>query len=286
MDLELAVTRLGGLAATHELYAAGATRWMLARAARTGQLIRARQGWYCLPETPPVLVRAARAGGRLGCIAAAALHGLDVRGVPRLHVCVAAHESRLRSERDSSLRLSHERSTDTIVHWSRPSLGGTRFAESPLACLISMARCQSPERVVAAADSAIRTRTITREQWLRAISALPPRLALLLSEADGVAESITESVALFRLRRLGIRVRQQVAIRGVGDVDFLLGDHLVIELDGRAFHIDKFEEDRRRDALLSIRGYRVLRFSYRQVFERWGDVKAAILAATARGDHH
>lgn len=131
-----------------------------------------------------------------------------------------------------------------------------------------MARCQSPERVVAAADSAIRSGVLTRREWLRAIRALPPRLAALLSEADGVAESITESVALFRLRRLGLHLRQQVTVKTVGDVDFLIGDRLVIEVDGRKYHIDKFEEDRQRDAKLSIRGFRVLRFTYRQVFER------------------
>jgi hypothetical protein len=30
----------------------------------------------------------------------------------------------------------------------------------------------------------------------------------------------------------------------------------------------------------------VLRFSYRQVMERWEEVEAAILAAVIRGDHH
>ena len=285
MQLEAMVHGLGGLAATHELYAAGASRWALSSAARTGRLIRVRQGWYCLPDTAEPFVRAVRVGGRLGCVAAAHQHGLDVRGTPRLHVCVSSHESRLRNDRDKSRRLRDDRG-DTVVHWGDRSRGGTRFAESALACLVTMARCQSPERVVAAANSAIRRRMMTRREWIDAIRDLPPRLRLLLSEADGVAESITESVALFRLRRLGLQLAQQVAIRGVGDVDFVLGERLVIEMDGRRYHVDKFEEDRRRDARLSILGYRVLRFSYRQVFENWGEVKAAILAATARGDHH
>jgi very-short-patch-repair endonuclease len=285
MDLHRVIHAHDGAAATHELYTAGATRSMLAHAVRTGRLIRSRQGWYCLPTTPEEQVKAHRVGGRLGCVAAAKAHGLDVRGTPPLHVCVSAHEARLRSERDAQLRRRDDRRSDAIVHWGHPSLGGTRLVESPIACLISMARCQSPERVVAAADSAIRTGIVSRRQWLAAIRPLPARLRLLLSEADGVAESITESVVLFRLRRLGLTLRQQVPVLGVGRVDFAIGDRLVIEVDGRAFHLDRFEEDRRRDALLSIRGCRVLRFSYRQVFERWGEVRAAILAAIARGDH-
>ena len=90
----------------------------------------------------------------------------------------------------------------------------------------------------------------------------------------------------FRLAMLGIATRSQVAIAGVGSVDFVIGTALVIEVDGKQYHTDevRFEKDRRRDARLSALGYRVLRFSYRQVFERWSEVRAAIVAAIARGD--
>jgi very-short-patch-repair endonuclease len=86
---------------------------------------------------------------------------------------------------------------------------------------------------------------------------------------------------------LGIEPRLQVRISGVGRVDMVIGDRLVLEIDGYAYHSDKerFEADRRRDARLSARGYRVLRFSYDQIFNHWSEVKSAILAAIARGDH-
>ena len=89
------------------------------------------------------------------------------------------------------------------------------------------------------------------------------------------------------MQSLGIATQRQVTIRGVGHVDLLIGDALVIELDGREWHNDedRFEKDRRRDAQLSIRGYRVLRFSYKQVFERWSEVRAAIEASIGRNDH-
>lgn len=87
------------------------------------------------------------------------------------------------------------------------------------------------------------------------------------------------------LGRIGFR--QQVDIPGVGRVDFLLGIRLVVEVDGAEFHTSRpsFEEDRRRDAVLSALGYRVLRFSYVQVERNWDQVAASILAALARGDH-
>ncbi len=86
---------------------------------------------------------------------------------------------------------------------------------------------------------------------------------------------------------MGVEVRQQVRFRGVGRVDFLIGNGLIIEADGAEFHTSRtaFEEDRRRDALLTAQGYRVLRFSYTQIVSRWTEVEAAIRAAIDRGDH-
>ena len=83
------------------------------------------------------------------------------------------------------------------------------------------------------------------------------------------------------MRRHGLRVRQQVQI-GVDRVDVLIGDRLVIELDGREFH--DHDADRMRDARLSVRGYRVLRFSYWQVMNDWRAVEASVMASIARGD--
>lgn len=78
-----------------------------------------------------------------------------------------------------------------------------------------------------------------------------------------------------------------MTIPGVGRVDFVIGAFLVVEVDGAEYHTDpeRFEADRHRDAMLSIRGYRVLRFSYRQVIHAWHEVEAAVLAAVVRGDH-
>jgi very-short-patch-repair endonuclease len=69
-------------------------------------------------------------------------------------------------------------------------------------------------------------------------------------------------------------------------VDFVIGRRLIVETDGETYHSDpiRFEADRRRDARLSVLGYRVLRFSYNQVRTRLTEVEAAILAAIARGD--
>ena len=63
---------------------------------------------------------------------------------------------------------------------------------------------------------------------------------------------------------------------------------LIVETDGRGTHATRraFEEDRRRDALLTLAGWRVVRFSHRQVFDDpayVGTVVRGLIAETAIG---
>jgi very-short-patch-repair endonuclease len=84
------------------------------------------------------------------------------------------------------------------------------------------------------------------------------------------------------MRRIGVRFRQQVRI-GRDRVDFLIGDRLVVEIDSTGYHDPV--ADAKRDARLSMRGYRVLRFHYDQVVNHWNEVLGSVLAALSRGDH-
>lgn len=135
----------------------------------------------------------------------------------------------------------------------------------------------------AAVESALYLRKMSAAEWARAARRLPVAVRAALSDVSRLSESGGESLARFGMLADGIRAQQQVSIPGVGRVDFVVGTCLVIEVDGAEFH--DFEEDRRRDAILSALGYRVLRFSYKQVQDRWAEVHSAILAAIARGDH-
>jgi len=63
--------------------------------------------------------------------------------------------------------------------------------------------------------------------------------------------------------------------------DFLWPEHrLVVETDGRTFHDTsrRFEHDRRRDQLLTLAGWRVMRFTWRQVFDEREHVAAMLRA--------
>lgn len=103
---------------------------------------------------------------------------------------------------------------------------------------------------------------------------------------DARCESGLETKCLLRLRALGIKCRTQVYIGGVGRVDVLVGDRLVVETDGIAYHSgDDVKRDRRRDLALHRLGYIVLRVDYGQVMNEWDMVEAVIRAYVSRDEH-
>jgi very-short-patch-repair endonuclease len=62
-----------------------------------------------------------------------------------------------------------------------------------------------------------------------------------------------------------------------------VAEKLIVETDGAATHltVEAFEEDRRRDAVHSMMGFRTLRFTWRQVVDEPRFVARAITAAIA-----
>ena len=94
------IREFDGLAATHELYAAGFGRQTLRSAVARGEIQRTRQGWYSTPDVHPQLLQAARVGGKLGCISGAALHGLWLPPDENLHVIVDHNDCRLRTAKN------------------------------------------------------------------------------------------------------------------------------------------------------------------------------------------
>ena len=104
--------------------------------------------------------------------------------------------------------------------------------------------------------------------------------------SSSLSDSGVETIPRARLERIGIRMRQQVVLDG-HPVDGLIGDRLVLQIDGFSYH--STPEQRRRDIAgdrrLTLRGYTVLRFDYKQILFEWATVEAEILAAMARGLH-
>ena len=278
----LSVRRRGGIAATFELYADGHSRAGLASAVAARAVTRARQGWYVSRDIPPPLLRAVRVGGRATCITALDLQGFWTFPSTELHVAVPPNSCRLREPHDARARLKD----GVRVHW-RPGGEGSRLMLGPIGALSDVLSCHPPEIIATMADSVLHLRPNLLQQWRALLALAPAGLQKSLGRVDGVCESGTETLFFTRMLRFSLPLRRQVLI-GRMRVDFLIGDALVIEVDGAAYHVDpeRFESDRRRDAMLSRLGYRVHRYSYRQVVREWPEVEAGVLAAVIRGDHH
>lgn len=105
--------------------------------------------------------------------------------------------------------------------------------------------------------------------------------AWLVGFARADADSGLESLVRLRLHRLGIRLRTQVWIPTVGEVDFVVGERLIVEADGEANHGGSGlrAKDLRRDASAAALGYQTLRFTYAMIVHDWQAVEAAIVGA-------
>ena len=281
------ITMLGGLAATFELYAQGHTRHDITTAVRLRSVLRVRQGWFSHRDVHPEEIEAARVGGRLTCLSALNLHGAGVLPRHDLHVSVAHNSCRLRMPLNSRARIADVNNPGVTVHW-RNSVEHGRLVLPPLAAMSDLIQCQPPDIVSAIAGMLLQNQPGLWPEWREFTAAAPEVHRSWLQRVDEVCESGIEGLLWFKMRDLPFSLRRQVRIPQVGRVDFLIGLKLVIEVDGAEYHTspETFESDRRRDAVLSGMGYRVLRFSYQQVMFRWTEVETAILAAVSRGDHH
>jgi len=274
---ELAAER-GGLIPTFRLRQVGFSARHIAALRHAGLLVRARQGWYLPAGTPAPIVQAVRVGGQLTCQRALAHHGVWVVADSKLHVAVGHNAARLRTPHDPSSRRASSGS-NVVVHWRRPSASIPLPVADVASALTDLQHCASKEHFAVALDSALHQGFVDSNFDLaRRYSA---------KGIVGLSESGIETLLWMRLPRLHRSLRQQVWISGVGRVDFLLGDRLVIEVDGRQFHnmADTFEADRRRDAALACLGYRVVRFSYAQVMHEWPTVERTIRELVLQGEH-
>lgn len=280
-----------GIATVQQLRARGHTKLTLRAAVATAELIRVKRGWYAEPGAPPEIVQALRVGGRLACISAAAWFGWATPEDRRIHVAVPSNAGRLRDAEDRRCRPPAQDRDDAVLHWDDRPVTPHPGSIAPLlvvdraSAVRQIVACQHPDVAGAILDSVLH-REPGRSREVRSwLDDLPHARRHKLPRLEPGCESFLESVGRIRLERSGIVGQHQVEIPGVGRVDEVIDGWLVVEWDGRAFHDtpDAHEQDRWRDAQLTIRGYRSLRFTYRMVMDDWYAVIGAVRAALAQG---
>jgi very-short-patch-repair endonuclease len=241
------------------------------------QVIRLRRGWVALPDAPAEVTRAVRAGGTVSCISALRRSEVWTLDDERLHLRLGRHANFVAAE-GKRPTVADIGAAGIVPHRTRtrvsPSaaVGGVDRIDIALAHAIL---CQRRNDAVAAVDSALQRGLIHLPALTEVVRSLPAEYLRLLDLVDGRAESGIESHARLGLRAVGIECRVQVRIDGVGRVDLLVGDRLIIEVDGRRWHSlpDQVQRDKARDLAAVERQYIVLRLTLRA-----GDVRVAARA--------
>lgn len=288
IDAARTLLSLGGVAHAATLRRHGVGQKVLERAVLTRELSRIRSGWYCLPGNESDTVRALRVGGRLDCVSVLRPLGIWLLPDERLHVAVARTRSRLRSPADRADALGSWRGHPSVVtHWRGALTNPEEATELVDDAAGRLATCLPRDHAIVAFDSLLNRQELSWDRLRFTLAAGPVSHEWMLGLVDAGCGSGLETLARLHLRAHRLRVRSQWLVEGVGWVDLLVGDRLIVELDSRLHHTDRasYEKDRARDLDLVARGYLVVRVTYRQVMESWATVEAAILAITRRGEH-
>ncbi|MGM7677468.1 endonuclease domain-containing protein [Microbacterium sp. A94] len=271
-DISLEVADLGGVARVSALIDLGFRRADFDAALATGAIQRIRQGWVALPDASPLLVSAAQRGVVLSCVTQARRLGVWVHDQnPGVHVAATPGSA-------------GGKPTHIRVHWSKPLIPRPPgvLEDSIENVLAIIAECEPYEQALATWESALKLGLIARES----MGNLPlrPSARRLLSEVQPFADAGTESYLRPRLRWLKLPIRTQIWIAG-HRVDALIGDRLVLQIDGGHHVGEQRSEDIRHDAELKLMGYHVIRISYDQLMDEWHMVQDLIMRAVAQGLH-
>src|SRR5690625_2396671 len=226
---------------------------------RSGDLISLGKGWYSSPSTPSEVAGPLSRGHRATCITAAEMHGLWVPASKKVH------EVGLRRESGSS---------ESAVTWHRPIVRAWPDDEPimPLRiALVHAAHCLPPWEAAALLESALERWQLGPDEVSEILREIPPTRRRALGRISTRAGSGSETRVRRHLERRGVRVREQVVVPGVGRVDLIAGDRLIIECDSLAHHasVSGYHEDRRRDRMSLKGGYLVLRLTWHDIWQDW-----------------
>jgi very-short-patch-repair endonuclease len=244
----------------------GWTRHAIHGAVARGSLRRVARGWYDVGGCSADELTAAAAGGRLGCLTGLRDQGVWVPPTTHPHIITP--------------RWSEPRGSG--VHHALPrgaAWSGSAITYGVAECLRQVLRYHDVETALIVLESACNLGLVSERTVADLIAECSARRARHLAWFDPRSESGSETrVRLFLVRR-GYKVRPQAVIPGVGRVDLLVGDSLIIECDSHAHHTGEtnYRGDRRRDLSATADDYRVLRLTWEQCFLTWPTTTSLLL---------
>ncbi len=270
-DLIADIRRLGSVTRVAELRALGYSLDTIQSGVTSGAIVRPRKGWVAEPGLDPQLMFAATHGVVLSCVTLARREGLWVaRPQERLHVAARHPNAHV-------FAPAH-------LHWSAPIVPrDPNSLLDPLPNMLShVAYCLPREEALTIWESALNKRFTTLDQL--AGLPFPARARSLLRECSPYSDSGLETLFKTRLRWLKVPVRAQIWLLE-HRVDFLIGDRLIIQIDGKQHAGAQKTSDNQHDMELRSAGFHVMRFTYEQIMFDWPEVQAGIQDAIARGWH-
>ena len=286
-SIDSCIRRSGYFLRRRDLLRRGYSDARIRRSLEEHRTFRVRQGWYSVPDAPPAAIQAVRVGGRLTSISALESYGLRVPRRPDLHIAVLATAGRLRGPDDRRRKLE---SGDRVrVHWiDRPSSGGNVWRVSIDDALLAVLLEEPREIAVASCSAVLRHRKLSSARLDAIFRRAPKRVQAWRSQVSALDDSHGETFVRLWFADAGLPCVQQPFIAGVGLLDFKVGPHTYVEIDGGQHDPgwtgageSTYEHDHDRDTTMAIRGDRVLRYTYRQIYGDWPRVLAAIERAIA-----
>ena len=257
----------------------GFTNEDIGRLVRAGRWIRVHRGVYAVGHriltSEGWWMAAVLAGGRGAVLShgtAAAVWDLRRAAGGAVHITVPGDPGRKRRRGIKVHRSTTLSARDVTAHNRLP-------VTTPARTIVDLARTiagRDLERIVDLADQ----RGLIDFADLRAANTASLK-AVLRAYDPAPTRSELEERFLKLCDDHGIpRPQTNVPIDGIL-VDFVWRNrNLIVEVDGYAHHRspEAFERDRERDVLLEVKGWRVMRFTWRQTTQRAGWVAAAIRA--------
>ena len=280
-----------GVAGIAQLRAAGLRDAAIARRVAGARLHRVHRGVYAVGHLGLTrhgewlaAVLASGPGAVLSQASAAALWELRPDTTRRVHVTVPSRAGRVGPAVVALHRPRRFPYEDVTVHRGIPVTTPSRVLFDVAAGLPrhELARAVEQADVRGLLDLERLGELVAGARGRRGV----PRLRQVLAELaqPTTTRSDLEARLLLACADAGLP-RPEVNTRLAGyEVDFLWrAARLVVETDGRATHATRaaFERDRARDAALQVAGYRVVRFTYRQVVADTPYVVATIRALLA-----
>jgi very-short-patch-repair endonuclease len=259
------------------------------RAIRTalgqGLITRIAKGVYALPQAADPLAAARAQAGVVSHLSAAVLHGFSVLELP--------NKPQITVPRGQHRRLSP---LDCRLYWADDVASDNRCT-GKLRTVLDCARTFSFADGLTVADSALRLGVIDRSQLAVAAGELAGpgcrRARRVAAAADGRSESPLESVLRALLIEAGIEgFEPQVVVRdGTFSARVDLGHRelmIALEADSFAYHGTRsaLMRDCRRHTGLTVRGWRLLRFSWEDVMFDPGWVVDIVRQAVAGSPGH